>query len=98
LPKDIDIKINLSNIYFNIQQYSKSEEFLISALKLNSDRLDIYDKLVKTYNKMGYDSSYILESCNKNNIHISDKIKEKLANKFNILEIENKTRENKINE
>ncbi|WP_187291639.1 hypothetical protein [Clostridium haemolyticum] len=47
---------------------------------------------------MGYDSSYILESCNKNNIHISDKIKEKLANKFNILEIENKTRENKINE
>lgn len=98
LPKDIDIRINLSNIYFNIQQYSKSEEFLISALKLNSDRLDIYDKLVKTYNKMGYDSSYILESCNKNNIHISDKTKEKLTNKFNILGIENKTRENNINE
>lgn len=94
-PKDVDVRLKLADIYFNIAQYSKSEEFLISALKVNSDRLDIYDKLVKTYAKMGYDVSYLMESCKKNNINISDKTKEKLMNKFDISKNENKEKLNK---
>lgn len=85
-PKDIDIRLKLSDVYVKMQQYAKAEDILMGVLKINSDRLDTYDRLMRVYDNMAYDAEYLFESCKKNSINISSKTKEKLMERFDILE------------